>query len=278
MLGLAGLLDQLGQPTLDYCVNMARWPESMKTAFVELGPDEALQDYLKRIIVSRASVTKTRLQRVLRCFVSDFDANALLRMYPMHLLSTAQAEQLFGARPGGKLLDLGAGSGDVTSALGPLFDQIDVVETSRVAARRLRQRGFNCTNYDVTVQGIRGGPYDVIALLNVLDRTDRPYALLEQCRNAMSENTQLMLSTPLPYRPHVYVGGRTRDPSERLPVVGNDFSDALRRLVLEVLQPMGLVPTRLARIPYISGGDSERAITVLSAAVAVCRRGPGSIS
>lgn len=269
---LAGLLARLGQPTLDYGVNMARWPEAMKAAFVELGPDEALLEYLEGILVSPASAAKTRMQRFLRYFLSDFDANALLRMYPMHLIGTAQAERLLGKRPGGKLLDLGAGSGDVTSALMPLFDQIDAVETSRVAARRLRQRGFNCWNYDVTAQGIRGGPYDVIALLNVLDRTDRPRTLLEQCCNAMNERTQLLLSTPLPYRPHVYDGGRARDPKERLGVVGNDFSDALMRLVMEVLQPIGLVPTRLTRVPYLSGGDSERPITVLSAAVAVCHR------
>lgn len=272
---LAGLLERLGQPTLDYGVSMARWPESMKAAFVELGPDEALLEYLERILASRASVATTRLQRFLRCFVSDFDVNALLRMYPMHLFGTAQAERLFGKRPAGKLLDLGAGSGDVTSALVPLFDQIEVVETSRVAARRLRERGFTCSGYDVTAQGIRGGPYDVIALLNVLDRTDRPRTLLEKCRNAMNEGTRLLLSTPLPYRPHVYAGGRARDPKERLAVVGHDFSDALMRLVVDTLQPLGLVPTRLTRVPYLSGGDSECPVTVLSAAVTVCRRVAG---
>lgn len=270
----ARLLGQLEQPRFDYHVNMARWPASMKAAFVELGPDDALMEYLQRALDTRASTGKTRLQRVLRWVMSDFDANAMLRIYPMHLLSTAQAQALLGRAPRGRLLDVGAGSGDVTRALQPLFADVDAVETSRVAARRLRECGFACETYDVATHGVRGGPYDTIALLNVLDRTDRPASLLRQCRRAMTDTTTLLLSTPLPYRPHAYHGARVKEPAERLPVVGLEFSDALMRLTQDVLLPVGLTPSRLTRVPYISGGDSGSVITVLSAAVAVCHCAP----
>ncbi|HMA94227.1 MAG TPA: methyltransferase domain-containing protein [Polyangiaceae bacterium] len=269
---LTGLLESLGQPGLEYSVNMVRWPATMKSGFVELGPDDALVAYLERILAGRASTGKTRLQRLLRWLVSDYDANAVLRMYPMHLLSTSQAEQLLGRGRGGRLLDIGAGSGDVTQSLAPLFDTVTAVETSRFAARRLAQLGFATARYDVTRQGVQGGPYDVIALLNVLDRTTRPLTLLEQCRSAMSPASRLLLSIPLPYRPHAYAGAMTRAPEERLAIVGSDFSDCLMRLVNDVLRPIGLAPLRLTRLPYVSGGDSSNATTVLSAAVVVCQR------
>jgi 2-polyprenyl-3-methyl-5-hydroxy-6-metoxy-1,4-benzoquinol methylase len=243
----------------------------MKSVFVELGPDEALVSYLVRALTTRASVGRTRLQRALRLLMSDFDANALLRVYPMHLLSTTQAEVLLGRTRRGRLLDIGAGSGDVTRALQPLFAEVEVTETSRVAARRLRESGFACQTYDVAAQGVRGGPFDTIALLNVLDRTDKPLTLLQQCRKAMTDATVLLLSTPLPYRPHVYVGSSVREPTERLALVGNEFSDAIMRLTRDVLLLAGLTPLRLTRVPYLSGGDSASALTVLSAAVAVCR-------
>lgn len=268
---LAGLLDQLGQPELRYAVNVARWPNWMKRVFIQFGPDDALVRYLRVIGKTRASRMRTLMQRAVRLVLSDYDANALLRMYPMHLMSTAQAAALLERSPGGRLLDIGAGSGDVTSALGPLFDVVEAIETSRLSRRRLRASGLVCHAYDVTAQGILGTNFDVIALLNVLDRTDRPLELLGKCHCHMTRQTQLLLSVPLPYRPHVYTGARSREPRERLAVVGNTFSDALLRFVQQVLVPMGFRIDRITRLPYLSGGDSEQPITVLDAAVLVCR-------
>src|ERR671910_803604 len=59
------------------------------------------------------------VHRALTLVLSDFDANALLGMYPVFLLSTPGALRLIeAARPGGvaeaRWLDIGAGSGDVT--------------------------------------------------------------------------------------------------------------------------------------------------------------------
>lgn len=268
---MARLLDALGQPALEYAVDMARWPAVMKSRFLELGPDDALLDYLEQIIAARASPNRTRLQHLLRWLMSDYDANAVLRMYPMHLLSTQHAERLIGRARGGRLLDIGAGSGDVTQALAPLFDSVTVVETSRFAARRLAERGFSSARYDVTRDGVRGGPYDVIALLNVLDRTSHPLTLLEKCRVAMAPETMLMISMPLPYRPIAYAGSRMLEPQEPLPIAGHDFSVSLMRLISDVLQPAGLLPIRFTRLPYVSGGDADRPITILSAAVLVCQ-------
>lgn len=244
----------------------------MRARFFECGPDSDLVDYLARVRQQRASRTRTLAQRVLRLAMSDFDANALLGMYPMHLFGPTQARLLLGPSCGGSLLDIGAGSGDVTRALQPLFARVEAVESSWAARRRLRAAGFVCHGYDVATVGIQGSGYDVIALLNVLDRTDRPVTLLERCRAKMGPDTRLLVSMPLPYRPHVYIGATTREPKERLPVVGNQFSDALLRLVEHALVPGGFEVERLTRLPYLSGGDSTRTLTVLDAAVLVLRR------
>ncbi len=267
---LAGLLEALGQPPLEYAVNMARWPDAMRASFVELGPDTALVEYLKGVQRRRASRTRTLLQRVLRFAMSDYDANALLDMYPMHLFGSAQAEQLLGRPRGGRLLDIGAGSGDVTAVLQPLFDETEVIETAWAARRRLTGLGFICHAYDVAEVGIRGDGYDVISMLNVLDRADCPLTLLKRCRGTMTSETRLLLSVPLPYRPHVYIGAVSREPKERLPIVGSQFSDALLRLVQHVLVPAGFRVERFTRLPYLSGGDSACAMTVLDAAVLLC--------
>jgi SAM-dependent methyltransferase len=269
---LLGLLESLGQPRLEYAVNMARWPDAMRRSFVELGPDAALVEYLERVLRQRASRGRTLLQRTLRLAMSDFNANALLHMYPMHLFGTGQAEQLLGRSRRGSLLDIGAGSGDVTAVLQPLFDRVEVIETAWAARRRLAARGYVCHAGDVAETGILGDGYDVITLLNVLDRADRPVTLLERCHSKLTPESRLLVSIPLPYRPHVYAGVTSREPRERLPVVGSQFSDALLRLVQNALCPAGFTVERFTRLPYLSGGDSDFAMTVLDAAVLVLRK------
>src|SRR5512145_3463579 len=137
---------------------MTRWPELLKARFLEFGPDAALVDYLERVRVNRAGWWRTRAQRLVRLLVSDYDANALLGLYPMHLLSTEQAARLLSRSRGGRPLDIGAGSGDVTAKLTPLFERVEVLETSFWAARHLAARGYTCHRFDVTLTGIRSGP------------------------------------------------------------------------------------------------------------------------
>src|SRR5512138_1784927 len=120
---LEWLLMQLGQPKLEFGVDTTRWPEPLRARFLEFGPDAALVEYLERVRANRAGWWRTRAQRLVRLLVSDYDANAMLGLYPMHLLSTKQAALLLARPRGGRLLDVGAGSGDVTRELTPLFDQ-----------------------------------------------------------------------------------------------------------------------------------------------------------
>ena len=52
-----------------------------------------------------------------------------------------EARQLLGIS-GGTLLDVGAGSGEVTKELGRLFNDVLVTEASAPMARRLARRGY----------------------------------------------------------------------------------------------------------------------------------------
>ncbi len=221
--------------------------------------------------------------RALTLFLSDFDANALLGMYPVFLLSTPQALRLFEACcPGGvgsgRLLDIGAGSGDVTTRLAPLVDSVSCTETSRHMARRLRKRGFPCWLGRVG-EGAPGdplaheAPFEVITLLNVIDRAPKPRSLLASVVRHMPAGGLLMLSTPLPFAPFFYDGAVTRDPVELLKVEAEAWEDALVELWRNELAPLGLELQALTRLPYLSGGDLSYPAYVLDDAVLVCRKG-----
>jgi SAM-dependent methyltransferase len=222
------------------------------------------------------------VHRALTLLLSDFDANALLGAYPVFLLSTPRAMELLEAsRPGGastsRWLDIGAGSGDVTTRLAPLVESIECTEASRFMARRLRQRGLSCWLGRVG-EGAPGDPlaseppFDAISLFNVIDRTPRPRSLLASVVKRLPSGGLLALSTPLPYAPFYYEGSMPRDPQEKLDVGAERWEDALGELWRNELAPLGLELRVVSRVPYLSGGDVQHPAYVLDDAVLVCEK------
>jgi SAM-dependent methyltransferase len=202
--------------------------------------------------------------------MSDFDVNGLLGTYPLFLLSTAQWRELLGPERCARLLDVGAGSGDVTARLASVADRVETTETSAMMARRLRRRGYACRRVDVA-----GAPlddsFDLVTCLNVIDRSARPKTVLAHLARALGEGGRLVVATPLPYEPFVFAGGSTRPPDERLPLCTDDWESGVAELASRVLRPLGLEVLAFTRAPYISGGDPGRPLYVLDDAVLVCR-------
>lgn len=255
---------------LRYDCDLSRLAPRLQDRFVQFGVDDSLQSYVQRARRQRHGRLLTSVHRALRGLFSDFDINGLLGTYPMHVLGREQWEQLLPAA-GGRLLDVGAGNGDVTAELAPLFDDVTVIETSRFMARRLQRRGYRCHRTDVGTQPVPDGPYDVISVLNVLDRCDRPLSLLGNVRTALRPGGRLLLALVLPYRPFVYDGTLTREPAERLPLRDDTWEGATNELVEMVLQPLGFEIEYCSRAPYLSGGDAYQALYELDDVVLVCR-------
>ncbi len=252
------------------------------TRFVPSQLDAEGEAFLVRALGRNHSRVGYWAHRALTLFLSDFDANAVLGMYPVFLLSTPQALQLLeAARPGrgspGRWLDIGAGSGDVTTRLAPLADEIECTEASPHMARRLRQRGLRCWLGRVG-EGAPGDPltgdrpFSVISLLNVVDRAARPRSLLAAVVRALPTDGLLVLSTPLPYAPFFYDGARTRDPEERLKVNADGWEEALLQLWQNELAPLSLQLRAVTRLPYLSGGDVQHPAYVLDDALLVCQK------
>lgn len=255
---------------LRYDCDLNELAPALRDRFVQLGPDQSLADYFERARRERHGRLLTWLHRSLRGLLSDFDINGLLGTYPMHVLGTEQWRHLL-PEASGRLLDVGAGNGDVTAALAPLFDDVTVVETSRLMARRLAQRGYRCHKLDPATDGVPGGPYDVISLLNVLDRCDKPLTLLAEARAALAPRGRLVIALVLPYRPFVYDGALSRAPAERLPLTRPTWEGATSELCELALAPLGLEVESVSRVPYLSGGDAHRALYELDDVVLVCR-------
>ena len=232
-------------------------------------PDDPLVAEFERQSPQAAGhgVLRGTLRGVLRRVVSDFDADGLLGTHPMALFGPTAWRDLLGARR--RLLDIGAGSGDVTIHARDIAQEIVTTEISGPMARRLRARGLACHRADLTRELPPDlGEFDAVSLCNVLDRCARPRTLLQTALGLLEPGGVLLLTVPLPARPHVDVGSATVDPDEPFAGDGDSFESALVDLVERFLEPCGMVIRRLARAPYLSRGRGG-ALHRLDAAVVV---------
>lgn len=221
---------------------------------------------------SRHGAVRTWLHRQLRTLFSDFDVNAWLGMYPMTFLRTEEWRSLLGEGAQGRLLDVGAGSGDLTRALAPLFDSVVCTETSRGMTKKLRNMGFETHAIDLATDELSAsGEFDAVTLLHVLDRCDAPLTLLSRAISRVKEGGLVVVAIPLPYGPCVYRGARTDLPREFLMPTGLLDEDACERIEA-LLAERGAVLRRIARVPYLRPGDSGVPHYLLDSYVFVAQR------
>jgi SAM-dependent methyltransferase len=174
---------------------------------------------------------------------------------------------------GQRLLDVGAGAGYVTEQARPLFHEVVCTETSRPLARRLEARGFRVHARDLLEAPLADeAPFDVIACLNVLDRTRRPLSLLRQLGAMLTSETRLLVSMPLPVRAHAYVSSACISPDEPLPSTESRFEAAVIELTRDLFEAHGFGVERIARAPYLSHGDAHAPVYALDDALWVLRR------
>jgi SAM-dependent methyltransferase len=257
---------------LRYGVDLRALSPHLAERFIALAPNAETDAFLSEAARGRHSWWRTRAHRIVRQFVSDFDANGLLDMYPLFLAGTEHWRMLLGEEPAERLLDVGAGSGKVTRTLLPCAKHVVATELSAPMARGLRRAGIECHELDLADHDLPGQRFDLVSCLNVLDRTARPRRLLERLFRVLQPGGRLLLALALPYRPFFYVGARTPDPLERLACSGLDWEHAVSQLVERELEPLGLRLLSLSRTPYLSFGDAARGLYELDDAILVLQK------
>lgn len=257
---------------LRYGIDASRLGPTLRPRVRTLAPDRATFEFLDRQAETHHGRLRWAAHTALRGCCSGFTVNGILGTYRLHLLSAGQWETVLGPQRGGRLLDVGAGVGGVTTELARSFRHVLAVETSGSLVRRLRADGIDAVRADLTDEPVPDGPYEAVALLNVLDRCARPRTLLANLVGALAPGGRLIVSIPLPYDPMHYAGPRPLHPVEELPLGKGTWEEQATLLVERVLWPLGLELESLSRAPYLSEGDRHATFYELDAAVVVCRR------
>ena len=254
---------------LRYACELSQLPRELAARFAPLAEDDAARAFVARALAAPHGALRTGCYRALRRVLSDYDAYGLLGMYAMHLCSGAQFRELVGG--GKRLLDVGAGDGSITACAAPLFAEVYVTEASRVMRARLSARGYRVLALDLAREPLpRELRADAVLCLNVLDRCTHPRTLLAHLRDALAPSGRLVLSVPLPLRPHVQARGGTSDPEEPLPRAASSFERGAAELWSSVIAPAGFALEHFSRAPYLCHGDAGTPLYVLDAAVFVC--------
>lgn len=257
---------------LYYDADVAALSSRLRDRFLKLSRDEATDAFLARARRGRHSWWRTQLHRFLRQFMSDFDVNGLLDMYPLFVASTEQWRLLLGPQRIARLLDVGSGSGNVTQTLLPLAETVVTTELSRNMAERLRRSGLECHEIDLAERDLPGARFDLVSCLNVLDRTSRPRQLLRRMHHHLEPGGRLLLALALPYNPFFFRGNTTPEPLERLACAEPSWEAAVSSLVERELEPLGFEVLTVSRAPYLSFGDSDSGLYELDDALLVCQK------
>ncbi|MEZ4248306.1 MAG: methyltransferase [Polyangiales bacterium] len=253
-------------------------------SFVRLDADPDTRAWIDDCFARPVGALQLAARAVARSMMSDYDANGLVGTHDMRVLGTDQWRQLLDGPTldhlaEGRLLDVGAGDGHVTAALAPLVRDVVTTETSGGMAKRLRKRGWQCHEVDLALRTLpEGERFDLVALLNVLDRTSRPLTLLENLRALAAPDARLLCAVPFPLRPHVHVGASTVDPDELLPRAepGPQVWERQARVFADTLfAPLGWRVIRVARAPYLCRGPARTPVLQLDDALFVCAPSDG---
>lgn len=262
------------EPEFVYRAELARLPKTLRESFLEFGPDEERAVFLEGRTGRLGSYFRFLFESLLSPLFPAYEIHGLLGLYPMYLLGERQWSALLGEKRGGALFDVGAGQGFVTEKARPLFPEIWTTETSHSMARILRDRGFTCIEKDLgRERPVFEKRFDVVSLLNVLDRCDRPLSMIGNCARLLKPDGYFLIALPLPLRPYIRKTLVDARPEEALPALRDAlWEECLAHFCARVIEKNGFEVVRWTRLPYLWKTTLPARVDGLDDAVIVCRR------
>ena len=247
-----------------------------------LEPDAEVEQWLRNCLRYPVGTLQQRLLLLLYKRMYYYSAQVLFNAPHLFLLSPEQWARVLPRdavaevqRSGGtlKVLDVGAGKGDLVNYYSPVLgDGVSVVctEVSAVLCHTLRRRrgveeAFNTEEVDVPAD-----EYRLALCLNTLDRCRDPTILLRQLRASLSTQSVAVIALPLPWCHLDFIANTA---FSALDLEGSDgtFETSCEAVVSELLLPAGFKPREIFRAPYLSSGPKEQPIAqVLDTAIFVC--------
>lgn len=120
----------------------------------------------------------------------------LLYLLPIRRASVNQGLMGLRARPGGHLLDVGCGNGQLLILLRDLGWQVEGVEVDALAVGQARASGLEVRLGNLEAQQYPANHFDVITMSHVLEHVHDPAGLLRECHRILRPGGLLVAVTP----------------------------------------------------------------------------------
>uniref|UniRef100_A0A0N5B0D0 Methyltransferase-like protein 9 n=1 Tax=Syphacia muris TaxID=451379 RepID=A0A0N5B0D0_9BILA len=247
-----------------YAIDRSLLPPSISASFYQFSFDNETQTFINQSLdTSNALLLQifyTMASNFLSLFLTKTTINGILGRGGMFVFSSLQLKNFLDIDTAWdaihkKALDLGAGDGQVTEVLSKYFNNISVTEASTVMLWRLKQRGFNTVNMD---SWSTTGPYDLVSVLNLLDRHYNPYQLIRDLHIVTTKsNCLLLLTVVLPLKQYVefHPYKKSTSPDALLVLRGHSFEEQVVSLIEDFLVPANFEVIKWGKLPYLCEGD-----------------------
>ena len=263
--------------SLWYDVEMSKIPLKFQKTFLHLNLDEETANFIDLCYDTSDNILLQLWHNLARLFLrwwmTQTSINGLLFRGSMFVFSREQFNLLLNINPASDwkreaLLDIGAGDGAVTEIFSPYFSQVYATETSGPMRWRLQNRGYNLLEIDNW--GIPN-KYDMISILNVLDRCSEPITMLKTARKALKPKGILLVASVLPFRPYVEFGGIKNKPVESVNIAGDCLETQIEEIDSELFAKTGFEIVTWSKVPYLCQGDLKQAFYWLTDAIFVLK-------
>ncbi|MDI6854252.1 MAG: class I SAM-dependent methyltransferase [Deltaproteobacteria bacterium] len=121
---------------------------------------------------------------------------ALLLLHPGRRAALDQSILWLKAKPGGRLLDVGCGSGALLETFRSLDWRVEGVEVDPKAAEQARSKGLTVRLGTLDEQQYPPDFFDGITLSHVIEHVHDPIGLLRECRRILRPGGLLVATTP----------------------------------------------------------------------------------
>ncbi|MBM3358513.1 MAG: class I SAM-dependent methyltransferase [Betaproteobacteria bacterium] len=102
------------------------------------------------------------------------------------------------AKPGGRVLDVGCGRGDLVAELTELGWKAQGIDTDRQALAIARDRGLEVMEGCLDAQDLAANTYDAVVMSHVIEHLEDPRRTIQECWRVLKPGGTLVLLTPNP--------------------------------------------------------------------------------
>jgi SAM-dependent methyltransferase len=248
-----------------YVVKESELTDFWLERFVQLECDEETWNFIHQSVEKSDWLFTQMWHNLAKTFLSFFyektDINAILNRGSMFVVSRYQILKLLDKKVTfqeeeklEKMIDLGAGDGKVTEIFKPFFKEIYATEASKFMQKSLRSRRIQTLDIPTWTEN---GKFDLISCLNLLDRCDEPFKLLEEIRSSLKSGSGVaLIALVIPYSPFVEFPQNDKNaPIQKLDIPrGRSFEHQAQSLG-NILESFGFSVISWTRVPYLCEGD-----------------------